>query len=511
MDGVAFARWPTDEESGRIHIASYAAGTSYFNRDPSVVDSNCVCHNGTHAAPDWIGEDYFCDSPLRGSCEVSRPWETHGCVHEATCLEAYQSYSYSYEDPCSSSCESLGCFGTPEKSMMWGDEGYLCKGSRYATQSDDFGDQQFGSFLKEYDRFIWDPIEARIMAGERPVFEDVAVRYLTLEVHGCPLSGEPTCGNGIVEAPEQCDSGDGSNDFGRYCSIACTTWNPDTCGRFGNCDVICDAGAVASGSGCELCPAGTQSSSGASKCVACDVGTISSEGAASCEPCPDPRWTSNSSSSVCDSCQAAYILTGASDAYCWNLECGSPEWCEAEAVCYSFCCDAHGECCDEIDAGECVACHEGMLCPTPNMLLESVAVKPGWWRWSANSAVLTKCERDENCPGSFAGRDSFGDALCDDNSKGYLCNECEARFYLGEDGKCRRCRDWRFLIIATAVALSFAGLAYAYRRTLIACMRCEHLSKTIWADRDWWITSCLMLWYTAQSHVNSASPLEWFR
>ena len=57
-----------------------------------------------------------------------------------------------------------------------------------------------------------------------------------------PADARPTCGDGLIMRPEQCDLGtDGSNQsrnaYDASCSIGCTTWNPLSCTIDGTCPV----------------------------------------------------------------------------------------------------------------------------------------------------------------------------------------------------------------------------------------------------------------------------------
>ncbi|KAH8054910.1 calcium ion binding protein [Aureococcus anophagefferens] len=239
VDGVALARWTP---GGRVHVATYAAGLSYFQRDFWYeIGGNCVCHAGINLAPDWLGEDYYCDSPMRGppaTCAFGSPWEPDGCRSFDECERAN----------CTGGWANGVWYDDGRASAFWGDEGYLCRGSRYAEQSD-FGGRPFGTFLRNLSDFADDPIEARVMAGQPSgvaVFdaatnatvvangnEEAAVRYLTLEVHGCRAADPAVCGDGVVTAPEECD--DGGNATGA-CSLACTLWIPEPCRTSGTCE-----------------------------------------------------------------------------------------------------------------------------------------------------------------------------------------------------------------------------------------------------------------------------------
>ncbi|KAH8063549.1 calcium ion binding protein [Aureococcus anophagefferens] len=57
-------------------------GLSYFQRDFWYEIGGNSSAAGINLAPDWLGEDYYCDSPMRGppaTCAFGSPWEPDGC------------------------------------------------------------------------------------------------------------------------------------------------------------------------------------------------------------------------------------------------------------------------------------------------------------------------------------------------------------------------------------------------------------------------------------------------
>ena len=187
LDGVALSRWTT---GGRVHVASYAAGVSYTARHFSFYETaNCACHGGASLSPDWLGEDYYCDSTLRGG---------PGCAigHEEPAAGGCQSSEDCASRGCNASFYELSSFYTSSGVSTIFDansSGYLCRGSRYA-RPEDFPDRPFGAFAHAVPDGAWanDPIEARIMAGQAASIdssagwvwgnEEVAVRSLQVEV-----------------------------------------------------------------------------------------------------------------------------------------------------------------------------------------------------------------------------------------------------------------------------------------------------------------------------------------
>ena len=165
MDGIAFARWGS---SGRTHVASYAAGTSFSARAFSYYQNgNCLCHGGGELPPAWLGSNYYCDSSLRlggDSCPAGEPFEATGCNSDEECLGLQESGlcpgAYKYHGAhWYTADEASAIFGTTQ--------GYLCHGSHYATAAD-FPGRPFGSFLYEVpdEEYTNDPIEGRVMAGQ---------------------------------------------------------------------------------------------------------------------------------------------------------------------------------------------------------------------------------------------------------------------------------------------------------------------------------------------------------
>ena len=236
--------------SARAHARSPHTQCSVIDsrlRASSVLAAtDCICHGGSALPPDWLGNDYFCDSALRGGtgCSIG-PFEPSdgGCTSAEDC----------YAQGCNASFWELGSWYGGRAPPIFDNTsvGYLCQGSRYATASD-FPGRPFGSFLHTVPDGNWvdDPIEARIMAGQTASNadlslgnEDVALRSLEIEVFGCRSSPAPVCGDGTTIPPEQCDSGvdaltnRSNNDYNRDCSIGCTVWNLPSCSQLGTCYV----------------------------------------------------------------------------------------------------------------------------------------------------------------------------------------------------------------------------------------------------------------------------------
>ena len=210
VDGIAIARWGARE---RIHVATYGVGLSYPARGYSYYPvGNCPCHGGGELPPDWLGENYFCDSGNRGGsqCQVGPYEPLTGGARSDVELAASN---------CSSASFAVGTWynglAAPMFNESVGSAGFLCRGSRFATD-DDFVGVPFGSFVHTVagGAFVNDPIEGRIMGGQPAGTpdelswgnEDTGLSALRLKVFGCRTSTS-RCGNGVVEGAEQCDFG----------------------------------------------------------------------------------------------------------------------------------------------------------------------------------------------------------------------------------------------------------------------------------------------------------------
>jgi hypothetical protein len=302
VDGVVFSRWDTSGQGkGREHVATYGAGLSYNVRSFSYYQNgNCICHAGTDLPPDWIGQDYFCDSGLRGGKVPLESSTADAGGNREACFAKYSGktaaelqamkinapHGYAICDS-ASKCQDVQCpgfftnskwYANGEHDLMWkGDrvKGMLCKGDRAANDADFTNEASdgspaasriFGSFHhrtdvkgKFFDPVDWskDALEVRIMAGQGSATagggdgnEDQAIVEMDVWIHGCKIpdpaprppgaGASMACGDGVREDWEQCDLGAG-NGWDAKCSLACTTWNPETCTRFGGADTKCPA------------------------------------------------------------------------------------------------------------------------------------------------------------------------------------------------------------------------------------------------------------------------------
>ncbi|KAK7249666.1 hypothetical protein SO694_00004266 [Aureococcus anophagefferens] len=140
----------------------------------------------------------------------------------------------------------------------------------------------------------------------------------------------------------------------------------------------------------------------------------------------------------------------------------------------------------------CRACPDGSACDELGHTAEAIAVEAGYWRGSVASVRGRGVRPPRQLPGGAA---LGGDDLCDDHSEGIRCNECEAGFYLaGPAARAAACGSSRVKLAALGVGLAAAAAAAYVARPYAARV-------VPWKKKDWWLTTLLTLWYTAQSNV----------
>lgn len=210
----------------------------------------------------------------------------------------------------------------------------------------------------------------------------------------------------------------------------------------------------------------------------CDIGTYSyMEDSSSCLLCASPLTTTAANTAYCDGCVAGYYWS--EDQHTTFLQSNSHE--------DGFQCT---DCCKQ--------CDKGMACDEPGLTVETLVIKEGYWRGSLQSVKVEPCERRHNCPGSKS-ESLGGDDLCDDHSKGMICNACEGGYYLGETGECLTCSSR----IKTLVAVVAGFVAVVVIATLLR----PCVSRVPWRKKNWWLTTFFTLWYTARAR-RAPSPFK---
>ena len=137
---------------------------------------------------------------------------------------------------------------------------------------------------------------------------------------------------------------------------------------------------------CEVCPAGTAKAAVGNKaCVSCAPGRFAKGSALECSPCAEGTFVAIAGASQCARCPAA--LSSAEGA----SEC---------SLCAAGYFDAG------LGAG-CEVCPEWAECSSHNLTLQTVPLKPGYWRLSVNTADARACSTDtsngSSCLGGLLG------------------------------------------------------------------------------------------------------------
>ena len=101
------------------------------------------------------------------------------------------------------------------------------------------------------------------------------------------------------------------------------------------------------------------------------------------------------------------------------------------------------------DEGECKACSKRLDCSATGVALANLKIKPGSYRWSADSEVVRDCRMGARaCPGG----NGTGAALCARGYSGPLCGVCSKDFILS-GSKCIECASGRAVASLTTPLL----------------------------------------------------------
>ena len=290
-------------------------------------------------------------------------------------------------------------------------------------------------------------------------------------------SGALTLGTGSTSAGDcTCQANSQLNAAGDTCECAAGHYNT---GGPGLC-APCSTGAYKEGAGdtssCVSCPAGGTTiglgSTNRRNCTALKNVEVVGQGfgcspgyygpADACVPCQLGSFKAEAGDAiVCDQCVYSSIGPGST-----TLALASTS--VADCVCQSGF--------YAIPGGGCEPCPEGAICE--GQAVELLELKPGYWRASAATLNIHRCEQfrgEELCVGGHSGPPSrnltAGRApavtpgpgegrLCRDGHDGNLCTAC-ADGYGKRRGLCRRCSSTRvegYLYVAVGGSLVFVGI-----------------------------------------------------
>ena len=244
-----------------------------------------------------------------------------------------------------------------------------------------------------------------------------------------PLACPRGSGVAIVQGSAQCvlcergyysDAGDGSACQPCAPGYSQPRENATRCER-------CNPGFFQLTSGatsCDRCSSGSfQPSDGATSCDRCSSGSFQpSDGATSCERCSSGSFQLSEGATSCITC-ARGTYRPHPGALCTPCEVHTSSW-EGASSC-TVC--SHGRFIPEglvPSSANCKECPVGANC-TWNTTVATILVKPGYWRLSSFSAVVSKCDSAADASSTCIGG-TAGDATCADGSAGPLCKSCLA-------------------------------------------------------------------------------------
>ena len=185
-------------------------------------------------------------------------------------------------------------------------------------------------------------------------------------------------------------------------------------------------------SSCSECSLGRyQSLTGTTACLLCTKGKATAvTGQPSCRGCESGRYSDVMGASICSLCAAGYFS-------------------HPESTNCSMCNRGYFH-----HRGSCVRCGEGdwigATCDRRGLRLESITLKPGYWRTSSFSDKVLSCEDGDACVG---GNETQG--LCARGHYGPWCSNCLDGYYSPDIRECESCsgKEKRTVIIIIAVVL----------------------------------------------------------
>ena len=246
----------------------------------------------------------------------------------------------------------------------------------------------------------------------------------------------------------------------------------------------CDLGSYSASSSfeCPLCGSGKRSSFDRSDCDDCEAGKYSGDGAHKCEACPIGKSSPSSSSacecalpfvplggtcacsagysfdglSSCESCENGYFKETASNdpcAACSSVLAGSLATKAGELASSPFSCICGSG--EVLSNNNCEPCPEGGVCEELGLTLETMPIKPTYWRTSNTSIAVLKCSNEGACTPS-----ENSNSLCKVHHAGPFCESCEPGFALSA-GICVSCEGGTAgsiaVVVIVALLLAAAG------------------------------------------------------
>mmetsp|Transcript_10844 Transcript_10844/g.36820 ORF Transcript_10844/g.36820 Transcript_10844/m.36820 type:complete len:1652 (+) Transcript_10844:467-5422(+) len=239
-----------------------------------------------------------------------------------------------------------------------------------------------------------------------------------------------------------------------------------------------------------VCPPGTTFApfviNGKVQC-ACPAGEGFDEFGRDCVPCPVGQYKDAAGNTLCRQCADL----GAADLTTAEAGASSVDDC----ICPAGLFRADGK-----EGGDvsCKACDAvSMDCSAGGASLESLVLRPGFFRASSNTTDVRRCPIPEACVGGDGTTPAPGNALaaangteaavvnyCAPHHMGPYCALCEEGFYLDADRRCAACRANSVVLavaMVVAVAAVVAGVAWLGRRYPATAVTAKVIGRSLLA------------------------------
>jgi len=185
---------------------------------------------------------------------------------------------------------------------------------------------------------------------------------------------------------------------------------------------------------CKQCPGGKfrkfKGGMSINDCINCPVGFYSYQNTISCEACAKGKYSINPGSFECTNCEEGEFTNENSTISC-NLcpENSKPNHDFTRCECIT------GTYMENNEPLICSMCPPNFICEKKSTI-ETLKVKPKFWRANKTTLYLEKCKKGYNCPGGEINNTS--DDLCNVGHIGPICDVCKEG-WAKNDGKCFEC------------------------------------------------------------------------
>ena len=200
-----------------------------------------------------------------------------------------------------------------------------------------------------------------------------------------------------------------------------------------------DALGAISINSCKECPPGTYSENigvnTINNCKNCATGTYSYAASVSCLLCPSGKFSSIMGAQECNICQEGRFSNTHGQFICTNCPSLSEQnYLKTGCVCSS---NSYNTNFNNSMLPTCTTCTDEFVCKK-NTQINTLELKPHFWRQNPNTIVTYKCKNIFACKGGVILNSS--DNLCQPGHKGPICDVCE-KGWSKDDGVCLKCPE----------------------------------------------------------------------